>query len=76
MATTFKVGIEFRGVYHFFDKIQPRNVRAGDTTINGTHKVLSIRKTSDGQFLAKLSGLPGTHRITRIQFSKSNARSR
>lgn len=70
MAKTFKAGIQVGEICHFFDATQPRSVRVGDTTLDKAHTVLYIRKTSDGQFLARLSGLPGTHRIIRIQVSK------
>lgn len=70
MAKTFKVGIEVGENYHFFDATQPRNVKAGDRTTDEKYKVLSIETASSGQILAEISGLPGTHRIIRIQVSK------
>lgn len=76
MAKTFKVGIEVGGVCHFFDATQPKNVKVGDRTTDEKYEVLALKKGPNGQILAELSGLPKTHRITRIQLFESNAKSR
>lgn len=70
MAKTFKAGIQVGEICHFFDATQPSSVRVGDTTLDKAHTVLSIERSYNGQFLAELSGLPGTHQIIRIQVSK------
>lgn len=70
MAKTFKAGIQVGEIYHFFDATHPGNVKVGDYTTDRKYKVLSIERYYNGQFLAELSGLPGTHQIIRIQVSK------
>lgn len=70
MAKTFKAGIQVGEICHFFDATQPRSVRVGDYTTDRKYKVLSIERSYNGQLLAELSGLPGTHQIIRIQVSK------
>ena len=70
MAKTFKAGIKVGENRHFFDATQPRNVKAGDRTTDEKYKVLSIETASSGQFVARISGLPGTHQVIRIQVSK------